>query len=103
MIRRPPRSTLFPYTTLFRSKLLRVLQEGEIERLGGAAPIHVDVRVLAATKVDLLDAVNEGRFRQDLYYRLNVVPIVIPPLRDREDDLKLLAQHFIESVGRGGN
>jgi two-component system response regulator HydG len=84
-------------------KLLRVLQEGEIERLGGTAPIHVDVRVLAATKVDLLDAVNEGRFRQDLYYRLNVVQIVIPPLRDREDDLKLLAQHFIEAFGRGRN
>ena len=82
-------------------KLLRVLQEGEVERLGGSAPIHVDVRVLAATKVDLLDAVNEGRFRQDLYYRLNVVPIVIPPLRDREDDLKLLAQHFMETFAKG--
>jgi transcriptional regulator with PAS, ATPase and Fis domain len=84
-------------------KLLRVLQEGEVERLGGSAPIHVDVRVLAATKVDLSDAVNEGKFRQDLYYRLNVVPVAIPPLRDREDDLKLLAQHFIESFGKGVN
>jgi DNA-binding NtrC family response regulator len=82
-------------------KLLRVLQEGEVERLGGSAPIHVDVRVLAATKVDLLDAVNEGRFRQDLYYRLNVVPIVLPPLRDREDDLKLLAQHFMDGFAKG--
>jgi len=81
-------------------KLLRVLQEGEIERLGGAAPLKVDVRVLAATKVDLLDAVNEGRFRQDLYYRLNVVPISIPPLRDREDDMKLLAQHFVGIFGK---
>jgi DNA-binding NtrC family response regulator len=82
-------------------KLLRVLQEGEIERLGGTAPIHVDVRVLAATKVDLLDAVNEGRFRQDLYYRLNVVPVLLPPLRDREDDLKLLAQHFMDNFAKG--
>jgi DNA-binding NtrC family response regulator len=82
-------------------KLLRVLQEGEIERLGGTAPIRVDVRVLAATKVDLLDAVNEGRFRQDLYYRLNVVPVTIPPLRDREEDLKLLAQHFVDLFAKG--
>jgi DNA-binding NtrC family response regulator len=82
-------------------KLLRVLQEGEVERLGATAPVKVDVRVLAATKVDLLDAVNEGRFRQDLYYRLNVVPIVLPPLRDREDDLKLLAQHFMDTFAKG--
>ena len=82
-------------------KLLRVLQEGEVERLGAQAPIQVDVRVIAATKVDLLDAVEEGRFRRDLYYRLNVVPIDLPPLRDREDDLKLLAQHFIELFGKG--
>jgi DNA-binding NtrC family response regulator len=82
-------------------KLLRVLQEGEVERLGGSAPIHVDVRVLAATKVDLLDAVNDGRFRQDLFYRLNVVPLTLPPLRDREDDLKLLAQHFIDAFAKG--
>jgi len=82
-------------------KLLRVLQEGEVERIGGTAPIKVDVRILAATKIDLLDAVNEGRFRQDLYYRLNVVPITIPPLRDRDDDLKLLAQHFIDCFAKG--
>ena len=81
-------------------KLLRVLQEGEVERLGSAAPLHVDVRVIAATKVDLLDAVEDGSFRRDLYYRLNVVPIELPPLRDREDDLKLLAQHFIECFGK---
>ncbi len=82
-------------------KLLRVLQEGEVERLGAASPIKVDVRVIAATKVDLLDAVNEGRFRQDLYYRLNVVPVTLPPLRDRDDDLKLLAQHFLEIYAKG--
>jgi two-component system, NtrC family, response regulator HydG len=82
-------------------KLLRVLQEGEVERLGATAPVKVDVRVIAATKVDLLDAVNDQRFRQDLYYRLNVVPIVIPPLREREDDLKLLAQHFVDVFSKG--
>jgi two-component system response regulator HydG len=84
-------------------KLLRVLQEGEVERLGSPAPIKVDVRVIAATKVDLEDAVEEGRFRRDLFYRLNVVPVSLPPLRDREDDLKLLAQHFIERYGKGTN
>ncbi len=82
-------------------KLLRVLQEGEVERLGGLEPVKVDVRVIAATKINLLDAVDEGRFRRDLYYRLNVVPIDLPPLRDRDDDLKLLAQHFIERYGKG--
>jgi len=82
-------------------KLLRVLQEGEVERLGAAAPLKVDVRVIAATKVDLLDAVEDGKFRRDLYYRLNVVPIDLPPLRDREDDLKLLAQHFIDAHAKG--
>ncbi len=82
-------------------KFLRVLQEGEIERVGGVAPVKVDVRVLAATKLDLDDAVNEGRFRRDLYYRINVVPVRLPPLREREDDLRLLAQHFIDVYGRG--
>ncbi len=82
-------------------KLLRVLQEGEVERLGGAAPTKVDVRVIAATKVDLQDAVEDGRFRRDLYYRLNVVPVHIPPLRERDDDLKLLAQHFIDVYSKG--
>jgi len=88
-----------PLTT--QVKLLRVLQEGEVERLGAQAPLKVDVRVIAATKVDLLDAVEEGRFRRDLYYRLNVVPLDLPPLRDREDDLKLLTQHFVEQFGKG--
>jgi len=78
-------------------KLLRVLQESEVERLGSASPIKVDVRVIAATKVDLADMVEEGTFRRDLYYRLAVVPIDLPPLRERGDDVKLLAQHFIES------
>ncbi len=82
-------------------KLLRVLQEGEIERLGGQSPIKVDVRVIAATKVDLHDAVEDGRFRRDLYYRLNVVPVELPPLRDRGDDIKLLSQHFVEMFAHG--
>jgi len=82
-------------------KLLRVLQEREIERLGGSDPIKVDIRLVAATKVDLGKHVQDGKFREDLYYRLNVVPISLPPLRDRHGDIPLLVNHFIESYGRG--
>jgi len=78
-------------------KLLRVLQEGEIERLGGSGKARrIDVRIIAATNVNLAEEVKAGRFREDLFYRLNVIPVSVPPLRDRRDDISLLAQHFVQ-------
>lgn len=87
-----------------QAKLLRVLQEGEFERLGGAKTIKVDVRVVAATNRNLEKEVEKGKFRQDLFYRLNVFPIVNPPLRDRKEDIPILTQHFLKkyesNIGR---
>lgn len=78
-----------------QAKLLRAIQEGEIERVGGAKPIKTDFRLIAATNVDLEKAVKEGRFREDLFYRINVIPIKLPPLRDRMEDLPELARFFL--------
>ncbi|MFQ5506832.1 MAG: sigma-54-dependent transcriptional regulator [Planctomycetota bacterium] len=83
-------------------KLLRVLQEREFERVGGEETLQVDIRVISATKVSLEERVREAKFREDLYYRLNVVPIELPPLRDRQGDVPLLAAHFIRRFSRAG-
>src|SRR5687768_3615090 len=77
-----------------QAKVLRVLQEQEVERLGSARTIKVDVRVIAATNKNLEEAIQRGEFREDLYFRLNVIPIVVPPLRDRREDIPQLVQHF---------
>src|SRR5690606_29777925 len=77
-------------------KLLRALQENEFERVGGVKTLRVEVRLVAATKSDLKQAIAAGTFRDDLHYRLNVVPIRLPPLRERSQDVPLLIQHFIE-------
>lgn len=82
-------------------KLLRVLQEHTIERLGGETTIPVDFRVVAASKVPLRELVHAGRFREDLYYRINVVPVLLPPLRERKGDVPLIVQHLIERHGKG--
>ena len=84
-------------------KLLRVLQEGEIRRIGEGKAIQIDVRIVAATVKDLMKEVSEGRFRDDLYYRLNVLPIHLPPLREKKEDIPLLVSHFIKKYNEGMN
>jgi DNA-binding NtrC family response regulator len=79
-----------------QAKLLRVLQEKEVDRIGGTRAVPIDARVVAISNVDLKTAVADGRFREDLYYRINVIPLIIPPLRERNDDIELLTQHFLE-------
>ena len=86
-----------------QAKLLRVIQEREFMRLGGVETIKVDVRIIAATNVDLRQMMDEGRFREDLYYRLHVITVQLPPLRERKDDIPLLVQHFLDKYGEENN
>ncbi len=87
----------------FQAKILRVLQEGQFERLGGSKTIHVDVRVVCATNILLEEAVRNGTFREDLYYRLNVIRLEIPPLRERREDISLLIRYFLENLNQQAN
>jgi two-component system nitrogen regulation response regulator GlnG len=85
-----------------QTRLLRVLQEGEFTSIGGRQPIKANVRIIAATHRDLRQAIRQGQFREDLFYRLNVVPIRLPPLRERAEDIPLLARHFLERAAAEG-
>jgi two-component system nitrogen regulation response regulator NtrX len=86
-----------------QAKVLRVLQEGEVERLGSARTIKVDVRVIAATNKNLEEEIEKGTFREDLYFRLAVIPIHVPPLRERTEDIPLLVRHYLEYFSRESN
>ena len=86
-----------------QAKALRVLQEGEVERLGSAKTVNVDVRVIAATNKNLEAEIEKGNFREDLYFRLAVIPIYVPPLRERPEDVPLLVKHFVNQLGRENN
>src|SRR5437899_620559 len=90
-------------STALQTKLLRALQEREFERVGDSHTIKVDVRVIAATNSDLAKMVADGQFREDLFYRLNVIPIQIPSLRDRKEDIPLLVQHFLDKIQKEGS
>ena len=86
-----------------QAKVLRVLQEGEVERIGSQKTVNVDVRVIAATNKDLEEAIEKGDFREDLYFRLNVIPINVPPLRDRPEDITPLVRHFVKQFAAESN
>jgi transcriptional regulator with PAS, ATPase and Fis domain len=86
-----------------QAKLLRVLQEKVVDRVGGTRPVPIDARVVAISNVDLKKAIADGKFREDLYYRINVIPLTIPPLRERKDDIELLAQHFLKKYSQANH
>src|SRR3954449_5402192 len=81
-----------------QAKLLRVVEDKEFERVGGTQTLKTDVKIIAATNLDIEKAIEQGSFREDLYYRLNIIPLLLPPLREREGHIPLLAEHFIRKI-----